>query len=227
MDKIKLISAMLFTVLTVTACNDNSEKRMLLEVDSEGITNINFNLLSSQLNVIPLGDLSNAEAQSIIFMREEEKLARDVYTELYKSYLDSIFINIAASEQTHTDAVSSLIIRYKLNDPMAVDVDGEFENSELQIIYDSLIASGAISLLEGLYVGARVEELDIYDIERLTKIIVDNSDIVLIYNNLLKGSRNHLRSFNKQITLIGGYYTPIYISQTEYNSIVNFPIERN
>jgi hypothetical protein len=227
MDKIKLISAMLFTVLTVTACNDNSEKRMLLEVDSEGITNINFNLLSSQLNVIPLGDLSNAEAQSIIFMREEEKLARDVYTELYKSYLDSIFINIAASEQTHTDAVSSLIIRYKLNDPMAVDVDGEFENSELQIIYDSLIASGAISLLEGLYVGARVEELDIYDIERLTKIIVDNSDIVLIYNNLLKGSRNHLRSFNKQITLIGGYYTPIYISQTEYNSIVNSPIERN
>jgi hypothetical protein len=227
MDKIKLISAMLFTVLTVTACNDNSEKRMLLEVDSEGITNINFNLLSSQLNVIPLGDLSNAEAQSIIFMREEEKLARDVYTELYKSYLDSIFINIAASEQTHTDAVSSLIIRYKLNDPMAVDVDGEFENSELQIIYDSLIASGAISLLEGLYVGARVEELDIYDIERLTKIIVDNSDIVLIYNNLLKDSRNHLRSFNKQITLIGGYYTPIYISQTEYNSIVNSPIERN
>ena len=114
-----------------------------------------------------------------------------------------------------------------MTDPMATDVVGVFKNSELQFIYDVLLDSGSVSLLEALYVGARVEELDIYDLERLKDFVIDNDDIMLIYNNLLKGSRNHLRSFDKQIKNNGGVYTPIYISQEQYDDTINSPIEGN
>jgi hypothetical protein len=110
---------------------------------------------------------------------------------------------------------------------MATDIAGVFVNTELQLIYDTLVASGSISLLEAFYVGATVEELDIYDLHNQQDYVVDNEDINYVYDNLLKGSRNHLRSFDKQIKSNGGVYTPIYITQDLYDSIVNSAIERN
>jgi hypothetical protein len=228
MKKLTKVSSLILIILTLTACSGSSGGEIpLLDVDLQGTTTINSGSLTNQLNAIPTGDLSNAEAESIVFMREEEKLARDVYNALYNIYSLNIFTNIAASEQTHTDAVKSLIVRYGLSDPMETDVPGVFVNTELQFIYDTLLASGSVSLLEALYVGARVEELDIFDLERLSEFVVDNDDIILIYNNLLKGSRNHLRSFDKQIKSNGGIYIPIYISQEQYDEIINSPVERN
>lgn len=228
MKKFIVLGSLLLTIFTLTACNGSStEEKPLLEVTSQGTTRVNLSPLNSQLDAIPIGDLSSAEAESIVFMREEEKLARDIYTALYNIYGTNIFTNIAASEQTHTDAVRSLIERYSLTDPMETDLPGVFINSELQIIYDTLVESGSISLLEALYVGARVEELDIFDLERLKETVIDNDDIILIYDNLLKGSRNHLRSFDKQLTSNGGTYIAIFISQEQYDSIANSPIERN
>jgi len=228
MKKLTVLSPLFFTLFLLSACNGSADgESPILDINSQGTTTINIGSLSSQLNTLPLGDLSSAEAESIVFMREEEKLARDVYSALYNVYGTNIFTNIAASEQTHTDAVSVLISRYNLTDPMATDVVGVFKNSELQFIYDVLLDSGSVSLLEALYVGARVEELDIYDLERLKDFVIDNDDIMLIYNNLLKGSRNHLRSFDKQIKNNGGVYTPIYISQEQYDDTINSPIEGN
>jgi hypothetical protein len=227
MQKLTVVGTFFLIIFSLTACNGSSDEEvLLLKADSQGSANIDISSPSSQLDTTPTGDLTSAEAESIIFMREEEKLARDVYTALYHIYGTNIFTNIAASEQTHTDAIRSLIDRYNLIDPMATDIPGVFNNSELQFIYDSLVGSGSISLLEAFYVGARIEELDIYDIERLKEIVFDNDDIILIYNNLLKGSRNHLRSFDKQIKANGAVYSPIYISQEQYDSIINTPIER-
>jgi len=61
---------------------------------------------------IPESQLSESEMQGLILMREEEKLARDVYTTLGEKWDLNIFINIAGSEQTHTDAVKYLLDRY-------------------------------------------------------------------------------------------------------------------
>ncbi|AEP30956.1 DUF2202 domain-containing protein [Brumicola nitratireducens] len=228
MKKLIALSTILLTLFILNACGGSSNYTPpLVEVDLDGSTTINSNTLASNLNNILPSDLSAAEEESLAFMREEEKLARDVYTALHNIYGQKIFTNIAASEQTHTDAVLALIERYELVDPMQTDTFGIFVNSELQLIYDTLVTSGSISLLEGLFVGATVEELDIYDLQNQKDNVIDNADIIYVYDNLLKGSRNHLRSFDKQIKNNGGVYTPVYISQELYDSIINSSIERN
>jgi hypothetical protein len=217
----------LMSLLVITACGGSDELIPIVEVDSVGSTTINSNSLNFNLYGIAAGVLTAEEENSLLFMREEEKLARDVYLSLYESHGMSIFSNIAASEQTHTDAVGLLITRYDLLDPMQTDIAGTFVNNDLQIIYDALVAAGANSLLDALYVGAQIEELDIYDLHQQIAIIIDNPDMILVYENLLKGSRNHLRSFDKQIKAANGLYIPIYISQQEYDNIVNSDMERN
>lgn len=198
----------------------------IINVDSSGNTSIDNNQLSSSLDNYAKGDISEQEQAGMILMREEEKLAHDVYTKLYDLHSQKIFNNISDSEQTHTDAMLELLNRYEITDPVADNGEGVFSDIDLQMIYDNLVALGTPSLLDALYVGAQVEELDIRDIELLKDEVVENDDITMVYDNLLKGSRNHLRSFHKQITTNGGNYEPIYITQDQYNSIVNSDMEK-
>lgn len=92
-------------------------------------------------------------------------------------------------------------------------------------MYVSLVEKGQTSLLDALVVGATVEDLDIKDLNNLLKETT-NQDIILVYGNLVKGSRNHMRSFNKQITLNGGSYDAQYISQAEADEILKTEQER-
>lgn len=146
-----------------------------------------------QLTTIPASDLSAEEAAALLYMREEEKLARDVYNQMYALWGQPTFQNIAASEQTHTDEIKLLLDRYGLADP-ALD-PGQFTDANLQALYNQLIAQGSVSLEEAMKVGVLVEETDIADLQaRLAQ--TDNADIQLVYNNLMNASYNHLASFN-------------------------------
>ncbi len=157
-------------------------------------------------------------------MREEEKLARDVYTTLYGKWKIIIFNNIGESEQTHMDAVLQLLNRYNLQDPVGNNNVGEFNNADLQELYLQLVELGSTSISDALQVGATIEDLDIFDLENaLTKI--DNQDIELVYDNLTKGSRNHLRSFYSNILIASETYVPQFITQEKFDAIVNSPME--
>ncbi len=164
--------------------------------------------------------LSDEETAGLILMREEEKLARDVYKKLYEKWGINIFNNIADSEQTHTDTVKVLLDRYEIDDPVKDDTIGSFTSEELGKIYTDLLAKGETSRSEALVVGATVEDLDINDLNKLLNQ-TDNQDIISTYNNLNKGSRNHLRAFIGQIESGGDSYTPVYISQTEFDEIMS------
>jgi hypothetical protein len=145
-----------------------------------------------QLTAIPSSDLSVEENSGLLFMREEEKLARDVYNQLFTLWGQPVFQNIAASEQTHMDQIKLLMDRYGLADP--AQTPGQFTDPNLQALYDQLIAQGSVSLDEALKVGALIEQTDIADLQtRLAQ--TDNADIQLVYNNLMKGSYNHLSAF--------------------------------
>jgi hypothetical protein len=181
--------------------------------------------LSEQIDTLPVEPLSLQEEESLLFMREEEKLARDVYIYLYDIWGDQIFQNISASEQQHTDAVLGLIEKYNLPDPAAGKAEGEFENLELQGLYDLLTAQGKASLIDALIVGAQIEDLDINDLNSQL-LFIDNADITLVYESLLKGSRNHLRAFTGRLIDLGFDYTPVYISQEDYDAIVSSPVEK-
>ncbi len=169
--------------------------------------------------------LSPEEENGLILMREEEKLAHDVYKKLGEKWGLQIFSNIASSEQTHTEAVLSLIERYELSDPAKDNKQGVFTSNELQTVYDELIESGMSSMSNALIVGATIEDLDIYDLDQLLKE-TNNEDIIVTYKNLQKGSRNHMRAFIKQIEKQGSIYTPQYINQSDFDSIIQTQQER-
>lgn len=177
-----------------------------------------------EIDNYPVEELSQEEINGLLLMREEEKLARDVYLELYDVFGQQIFSNIARSEDTHTNAVKSLLNKYDIEDPMSNDERGVFENQDLQNLYDQLVEQGSVSLLDALKVGATIEDLDIKDLQELNEV-ADNQDITTVYNNLEKGSRNHLRSFTKLIGRNGGSYDPQYISDEYYNTIISGEME--
>ena len=176
--------------------------------------------LELQINSYPTETISQEELTSLTIMREEEKLARDVYKTLYAKWGMNIFNNISSSEETHTQAVLALLSKYGIPDPVGENGIGVFQNQNLQTLYNQLIAQGTQSLLQALIVGATIEDLDILDLKNALATI-DNQDITFVYNNLAKGSRNHMRSFYSQIVNQGYDYKAQFIEQAELEAIVN------
>ena len=192
-------------------------------VVDDGTTAVDNSVLATQLATMPTSDLNDAERDALLFMREEEKLAYDVYMVLADTWGTPVFSNIASAELTHTDAVKVLLDRYGIADPTTTGEPGVFTNTELQNLYDQLVAQGTRSLVDALTVGATIEDVDIADLRQRA---TDNSDIQLVYDNLEKGSRNHLRAFVRQLGNNGATYTPTYISQADFDAIVSSPTER-
>jgi hypothetical protein len=163
-------------------------------------------------------DLNPEEIAALLYMREEEKLARDIYDAMYELWGQPIFQNISASEQKHMDSVKTLLDRYALTDPVLEA--GSFSDPNLQSLYDQLIAQGSISLPEALKVGAAIEEIDILDLEeRIQK--TDHADIQLVFNSLMRGSYNHLNAFTRILSSQAGEtYEPQYLPFETYATIV-------
>ncbi|MBX7213819.1 MAG: DUF2202 domain-containing protein [Thermoflexales bacterium] len=143
------------------------------------------------------GALSQAEIAGLLRMREEEKLARDVYQALYETWHAQVFANITRSEQTHMDAVKGLLDAYGLTDPAAGQPAGRFTDPALQALYDQLLARGRTSLAEAFNVGVAIETLDIEDLDAALAQTT-RADIVQVYARLRAGSVNHLAAFGRQ-----------------------------
>ncbi len=173
----------------------------------------------------PAEGLTAEEIAGLLFMREEEKLAYDVYVALFERWGAQVFSQIALSEAEHTEAVRQLLIAHGLEDPAASAPPGVFQNTELQALYNQLVAMGQPSLIDALKVGCLIEEKDIQDIKDKQALVVDEPDIVRVYESLLCGSRNHLRAFNSNLVDQGGVYQPQVLSQAEWDAIANSPGE--
>lgn len=163
--------------------------------------------------------LTAVEKEDLLRLREEEKLARDVYLFSYDQYGLSIFTNIAASEQSHMDKVLTLLNTYEIADPVLAE-RGVFNDPVLQQLYDDLTAQVLISLVEALKVGATIEDLDIKDIEDFENR-TDKPDILSTYDKLKCGSRNHMRSYYSQLINNSVTYAAQFISSNELTEIIN------
>ena len=162
---------------------------------------------------------------AILLLREEEKLARDVYLTFSWWYDLPVFPNIARSEQQHMNLVALLLDRYGLPDPAEGKGIGEFSDPWVQGLFDYLVALGAESLVGALTAGAMIEDVDIYHLEH----ILDHSDfddVNLIVQNMVAGSRNHMRSFVGALEKHDATYVPEdYLTQDELDEILNSPME--
>lgn len=168
--------------------------------------------------------LTDKEKELLIFMREEEKLAHDVYVAMYEKWNLRIFDNISRSENIHTNSVKTLLDDYNIEDPFLSEA-GKFQNKELQKLYDELVSKGNKSIEDALEVGAIIEEVDILDLQEALEV-VENEDVKMVFENLLRGSRNHLRAFNRQLGFRKIDYKPQYLSQANFDEIVNGEHER-
>jgi hypothetical protein len=168
--------------------------------------------------------LTQQEKEDLLFLREEEKLARDVYLFSFDIYGDGVFNNIAASEQQHMDAVLALLNKYGLSDPASSEI-GVFKDPILQGLYNQLTTVSKESLLNALTVGATIEDLDINDIS-IFESGTTKADLLNVYDILKCGSGNHLRSFPNRLTFVGLDYSPEYLSLEAYNAILTSERER-
>lgn len=181
--------------------------------------------MAELIDILPREDLSDAEIWGMTYMYEEEKLARDVYITLYKTWKIKIFSNIANSEQRHMNAVALLLNKYEIPLPTDNDKVGFFSNTELQKLYNELVSRGENTPVDAVHVGATIEDLDIFDLKRYLSQ-ADNSDIRTVYQNLMRGSRNHLRAYARHLSKYGVPYEAQYLTQEEVEEIINSPMER-
>lgn len=223
---VRAVSLLLLTasaLFITTSCLKEKDAGTAADNDNTALS-LDIAAIQAQINGLLAEPLSEAERNSLIFMREEEKLARDVYKAMFAKWGTAIFNNISSSEQTHMDVILMLLNKYELADPVGTNAPGVFTNQALQNLYNQLVLQGNGSIADAYKVGAGIEELDISDLTT-AMVNVDNQDISIVYNNLTKGSRNHLRSFYKKILSTGETYIPQYLTTAAFEAIINSPME--
>lgn len=144
-------------------------------------------------------ELTQEQKDILLFIYQEEKVARDVYSTLGEYYPNqTVYANIQLSEQKHMDSAQSLCEKYGVDisniDETAV---GVYVVPVLQELYDTLIAQGYQSELSGLMVGEYIEITDIDDLENAE--IGMPSDVINVFESLKEGSYNHLDAFRSAI----------------------------
>jgi hypothetical protein len=218
------VTAMVITFLAISSPGFSQRCAEARAGTGRGLGGGGYNALFDQIEKTPL---SAAEIEGLTLMREEEKLARDVYTTLSDTWQLPIFGNIAMAEQRHIDALQMVFATYEseIDDRTFDYTVGVFANGELAELYLQLVKRGKSSLVDALTVGATIEDLDLEDLEDLLAR-TENDHIRVVYNNLAKGSRNHLRSFIRVLTAQGGSYSPGYLDQATFDTIVNSEMER-
>lgn len=189
-----LVLTVLFTFLT--ACSNDNDEVNIDKIDQT---------------------LTDDDIAALLFMLEEEKLARDTYSYLDNLWAINQFTNIKNSEQTHMNAVENLLIQYNI--AYNILPVGEFTDQDLQNYYNQFVIDGAVSKSNAFQIGATIEDLDIVDLQNNLNQ-TKNTTIIPVFESLQCGSRNHLRSFVKGLENIGDNYTPQFLSQNEYDRII-------
>jgi len=140
------------------------------------------------------------EKALVVSMWAEEKMARDVYLDMYDLHGQRIFSNIANSEQNHMSTMKKIMDLAEISLP--VDENGATVSEDnigqmaasMQGLYDNFINQGTT---QPYLMGKTLEEVDIADLEAAIEWV--NDDLASVLENLLSGSHNHLRAFTQQL----------------------------
>lgn len=186
-----------------TEYNDENETTSYKEFELEGY---------------PVTQALTQEVQNtLVYMLNEEKLAYDLYINLYSYYEKNNsleikqFYNIASkSESKHYEVVQSLVQRYGLNDTLSTKslddtTNGVYDDQAVQDLYNTLYPLGQTSQEDALKVGCMVEVTDVNDLDRDIVIAQDAnaSDVVAAFNALRDGSYKHYWAFDKALKNLG------------------------
>lgn len=162
--------------------------------------------------------LSTELKNTLSYMQNEERLAYDVYSELYKLFPTANQLNNIAenSESTHIETVELLILKYISSDEEFSNLDnegvnlettvaGEYAISAITDLYNALMAKGSASQQDALEVGCMIEVTDINDLDHDIALAQESnaSDVVVAFEYLRNGSYNHYWAFDKGLKSMG------------------------
>lgn len=232
--RLERLGLILFSVLLVSSmimgCSDSNDDSMDFQIDNgidDAVTNVDD---ASDQSSDDTTDETNDDASentsvineedknALLFMLEEEKLARDTYKFLNAYWGLVQFENIMQSEQSHMNAVETLVKAYNID--YEILEEGQFGNEDLQAWYDKFVTDGIVDEVAALTVGATIEDLDIVDLEENIQA-TSNSDIAEVFASLQCGSRNHLRSFVQSLENSGATYAPQFLTQEAFDIILD------
>ncbi len=222
---IALAILLLGTVIAFSGCNEEAlnpdEKAGVLSLrgngpgGTPGACQAN-GLRRDSCRNLPKEDLSKAERDILLFMVEEEKMAHDLYAAFYQKWSVPVFDRIRQSEQKHIESVSYLLDKYDVDH--ATLEPGKFSMEALQILYNTLLERGMLSVTAAYTAAALVEETDLNDLQKAIKDQVDNKDITLVFTHLSEASGRHLKNFVTQLNAAGITYQPTVLNITDYNN---------
>jgi hypothetical protein len=149
--------------------------------------------------------LTNEQKEDLVFMYNEEKLARDVYASLNEINPSYTLSNISTrSEQTHMNLVYDLVDKYDLDTQNLSSLEGNtFSLDEIQSLFDTLLSIGTPSAEASLQVGCMVEVTDINDLLKRMDEAEGVEDIEAVYDVLLSGSYKHYWAFDNALKTMG------------------------
>lgn len=160
-------------------------------------------VIAEQWNKLPTiskentSTLTKEQESYLQYLIQEEKLARDVYTAMYELRWIQKFDNILHSEDNHQEILAKVLLDYTIPNPTIDMKMGEFEDSELQKLYDTLVLQWKQSAQEALRVWITIENRDIADIESMITWYAAYPDISQALMRLLEWSKRHLAAFSK------------------------------
>jgi len=167
----------------------------------------------------PKSTLTQDLQDSITYMYSEERLAYDVYINIYQKRALKQLTNIATNAETkHIEKVDELAVKYDLNITRYPDTNtpystddlkrygsGQYPVTPIQDLYNLLYDKGIQSDKDALEVGCMVEVVDIDDLDKYIKQAKTSnaSDVITIFEFLRDGSYKHYWSFDKGLKNIG------------------------
>lgn len=226
--KTTLFAAVLIGFFALISCTKSDDlipegetSLSLLSVDAEGVSSM------TRANVVPVLDatspLTADEIEFLYAMREDEKLARDLYAYFWTRYPTAPQIQrISKAEESHIAAIETVLDYYEISYP-AMSAPGVFEDSTRQALYDEL-ALKSETMLEAFQTMAFVEDRDLFAY-KMVQSQITNANLSLLIENMIKASTNHLKAAIRQIFVRDGSYTSIYLSAEEYDAIIKLPFQ--
>jgi len=193
----------------------------IIEVKSDGATT--FALAGVTPAFDSTADLTADEIEFIYAIREDEKVARDLYFSFFGTFGLKPFENIGKAEDNHIKATEKLFDYYEIDYP-ALSENGKFENAIRQKLFDSLLLKGTPEL-EAFKVMAMLEESNIVEYGEVLKTIA-NPNIKIVIENLARASANHFKAAIRQITALGGTYRPALMTQEQYRAVIATGFEK-
>lgn len=186
-----------------------------------GRGNTNGSVMGYCLGLAAGAPLETAEQEDLLYLYEEEKMARNLYQQLGEQFQTvPVFKNITNSEDRHTARVASMLSRYSIDySALAANPAGQFSNTRIQEKFNELITLGLTDNAEALRVGAMVEEADIADLKEAITATT-HEDLRCVFTNLRNASINHLQAFVRNLERLGETYQPQIVSEEEYAELL-------